>query len=127
MKSWAFKILLSIETLIIVLEVLLFCFALITNGKTALLWETSPDGDYLLIIQELGEPGWPFGDDTLRISLYGSKSVHFYRVSLDADVANNGMQASFEVEWLEDGVQIVLMGCEQPAAYYILPFKTLPD
>lgn len=127
MKSRIFKVLLSIETFIIVLEVLWFCFAFITNGKTELLRETSPNGDYLLVIQELGEPGWAFGSDHLRVLLYEKKSAHFYKVSFDADVANNGMHASFEVEWMEDGVQIALKGCEQPTAFYILPFKTLPD
>lgn len=127
MKARVFKVLLSIETIIIVLEVLWFCFAFITNRKTELLREASPNGDYLLVIQELGTPGWPFGKDHLRISLYEKKSAHFYRVSLDADVSNDGGRASFEVEWLEDGVQIILKGSEQPDAYYILPFKTLED
>lgn len=127
MKSRVFKVLLSIETFIIVLEVLWICFALITSGKTELLRETSPNGDYLLVIQELGEPGWAFGKDHLRVLLYEKNSAHFYKVSFDADVANNGMQAAFEVEWMEDGVQIALKGCEQPTAFYILPFKTLPD
>ena len=90
MKARAFKVLLWIETFIIVLEVLWICFALITNRKTELLREASPNGDYLLVIQELGEPGWPFGSDHLRISLYENKPVHFYRVSFDADVANDG-------------------------------------
>ena len=32
-------------------------------------------------------------------------------------------EAGYEVEWMDDGVQIVLTGSEQPDAYYFLPFE----
>ncbi len=46
-----------------------------------------------------------------------------YRNLFYADVANDGMQAGYQVEWLEEGVLIRLMGSEQPTAYYVLPYK----
>lgn len=126
MKTRALKVLLLIETFIIVLQVLWLCFAFKTKG-TILLRETSPDGNYRLFIEEIGIPNWPFGDDHLRISLYEGEHADLYRVSFDADVANNGRTAAFEVEWMEDRVQIALKGSKQPTTYYILPFKTLDD
>lgn len=126
MKTRSLKILFLIETFIIVLQVLWFCFAFKTRG-TVLLRETSPDGNYRLFIEEIGIPNWPFGKDHLEISLYENESVDRYRVSFHADVANNGRTASFEVEWMEDRVQITLKGSKQPTAYYILPFITLDE
>ena len=36
-------------------------------------------------------------------------------------------EGEYEIEWLDDGVQIILSGEEQPTAYYILPYKTLEE
>ena len=41
--------------------------------------------------------------------------------------ANDGARGEYEIEWLDDGVQIILSGEEQPTAYYILPYKTLEE
>lgn len=127
MKQRILKILLLIETLIIVSVVLWGCFTFMNSKTTELLRETSPDGNYLLIIQELGTPDWPFGADHLKISLYEQNAEPRYRVSFQADISNDGCTASYEIEWLEDSVQIALIGSEQPTAYYVLPFKTLID
>ena len=123
MKKCALKILLIIETFIIALGVLYVCYCFIASKKTELYRETSPNGEFRLIISEIGTPDWPFGYDHLRVALYGTDG-NDYRASFRADVANKGMQAGFEVEWLEDSVQITLIGSGQPTAYYILPFKT---
>ena len=46
---------------------------------------------------------------------------------LETYVANDGARGEYEIEWLDDGVQIILSGEEQPTAYYILPYKTLEE
>jgi len=126
MKNRALKILLIIETSIIAIAVMYTCYIFISSKKTELYCETSPNGEFRLIISEIGTPDWPFGDDHLRVTIYGTDG-NLYMASFKADVANNGMQAGYEVEWLEDSVQIALIGSDQPTAYYILPFKTLED
>ena len=102
-----------------------FCFSLITCKDKELFRETSPSGDYVLYIEELGEPDWPFGADHLRVALFENNKNQYYRVSFHADVSNDGAPADFEVEWMKDSVQVILKGSEQPDAYYILPFRTL--
>lgn len=52
----------------------------------------SPEGEYLLIIEELEMPDWPFGSDHLRISLYGTDK-NSYNVSFDAAVASTILQS----------------------------------
>ena len=126
MKAHILKALLILETLFITAIMVCFFITLKSNKITELSREVSPDGEYLLIIEELGMPDWPFGNDHLRISLYGTEE-NSYSASFMADVANNGTQAGYDVRWEPDGVQIVLSGIEQPTAYYIMPFKTLVD
>lgn len=127
MKKRAWKVLLLIETFVLAIEALCVCVSLVTYKRIDLFREVSPDGGYVLLIQELGTPDWPFGSDLLKITLYENNNNLHYSASFRADVSNNGMQAIYKVEWLEEGVQIALMGSGQNTAYYILPFKTLDD
>lgn len=126
MKQRALKIFLVIETAILLLFAIYFVVCVCTSGKTELLREYSPDGSYILYIERLGEPDWPFGSDHLRIVFYeDTDNGQYYRASFEADVANDGGYGNYEIEWLDEGVQIALSGEEQPTAYYVLPFKTL--
>ena len=127
MKSKVLKIVLGIETIIIIVIIIWLAFYSRVSGTTELLRETSPKGDYVLVINEKGEPDWPFGADHLEVTLFENTGSGCYRVSFDADVYNDGGRAGYKVEWLDDGVQIALSGEEQPTAYYILPFKTKND
>ena len=124
MKIKILKAVLILESLMIVMGITVFAFNLIVNKKVEIFKEISPDGNYVLVIHQLGEPDWPFGADHLSVSLYEQKPLN-YRVSFHADVANDGCNASYQVTWMKDGVQIALIGSEQPTAYYILPFKSI--
>lgn len=133
MRKWVLPILLAVESMVLVLAILIGY--LLYGGEykeTELFREKSPDGSYAILIREVGVPDFPFGSDHLRVTLYetipdGEKLRSFYRASFTADVATDGAPAAYKVEWLEDGVQIALIGQEQPTAYYILPFKSLGD
>ena len=94
--------------------------------------EESPDGKYTLKIDEIGTPDFSFGNSHLEITLFemlpeDERPGLYYRASFKADVANDGARGEYEIEWLDDGVQIILSGEEQPTAYYILPYKTLEE
>ncbi|MDE6926012.1 MAG: hypothetical protein K2P59_12255 [Acetatifactor sp.] len=80
--------------------------------ETELFRETSPDGGYTLMITEVGEPGFPFGSDRLEVTLFeivpeGETPRRHYRASFMADVANDGARGVYQIEWLEDGVQVL--------------------
>lgn len=102
------------------------------SGETEIFREASPDGNFVVYIEEIGAPDFPFGKAHLQVTLFEvipedeSPGV-YYRASFQADVANDGAPADYEIEWLDDGVQIALIGSEQPTAYYVLPFRTLDD
>lgn len=93
--------------------------------EVELLRETSPDGGYTLLITRIAEPDFPFGDDHLEVKLFEvtPEPCYHYCATFKADVSNDGAPAAYQIEWLEDGVQVALIGSEQPTAYYILPFK----
>ncbi len=102
------------------------------RGDRELFREISPDGGYGLWIGETRPPDFPFGEAHVRVTLYevlpeGESPRAYYRASFQAEVANDGAGAGYRVTWLEDGVQVVLHGEEQPDAYYILPFRTAGD
>lgn len=90
-----------------------------------LLRDTSPDGGYTLVITRIAEPDFPFGDDHLKVKLFEviPDLIYYYRATFKEDVSNDGAPAAYQIEWLEDGVQVALIGSEQPTAYCILPFK----
>lgn len=123
MKNMILKVIVLIETLVLILCILYVFLAIIRSGKTELLRETSPNGEYILTITEIGLPDWPFGKDHLAINFFDKDDFATYRISFSSDVANDGCKAGYEVEWLEEGVLIMLKGSEQPTAYFILPYK----
>lgn len=133
MRKKVLPILLAVESMVLILALLIGYLLYVGEFKeTELFREKSPDGSYGIWISEVGVPDFPFGRDHLRVTLFetipdGEKLRAYYRVSFTADVATDGTSAAYKVEWLEDGVQIALIGEEQPTAYYILPFKTLDD
>ena len=115
---------LILESAVIAIALLLGGFCLLISRHKQLLKELSPNQDYPITVTELGEPAWPFGSDKIRVSLYENvRGRGKYQVEFDALVANDGGKADYKVEWMDDGVQIVLIGSEQPDAYYFLPFE----
>ena len=128
MKTRFLKFLLIIQFVVIVL-ILMWIFFEVKGGntKTELLRVISPNGDYELLIEKLGKPTFfLFPIDRIRVYLYeNTNNQERYVVTFRVDVRTEGGTADYNIEWLEDGVQIILSGVEYH--YYILPFKTLED
>lgn len=125
MKIRTMKTLLIIQFVIIVLIVKWILPNGNVKNKTELLREISPDGDYVLLIEELGKPVFSHCD-SIKVTLYENNNSHdYYSASFEDQILGDGGTANYEIKWLEDGVQIILSGGR--AYYYILPFKTLED
>lgn len=87
------------------------------SNDSVVLRELSPCGNYTLLIEEIDEPDFPFGKDHLQVTLFemlpeDERLVVYYRASFQADVANDGIKADYEIEWMENGVQIALIGSQ---------------
>lgn len=83
---------------------------------------SSPEGEYVLLYQSVGDPDWPFGYSHARFVLkHNGKTLSKYRF----DVANDGgilYPDSWSVEWKDDSAEAVVSGEEQEDMIYILFF-----
>ena len=74
----------------------------------------SPDGEYSLIFEQMGDPAWPFGPADVRLTLKNHNDKIIKRLS--AQVFNDGGSASEwnikSVSWDDDAVVVILQGAE---------------
>ena len=74
----------------------------------------SPDGEYSLVFEQMGDPQWPFGPADVRLTLKNHNGKTIKRVS--TQVFNDGGSASehniASVSWNDDAVIVVLSACE---------------
>lgn len=87
----------------------------------------SIDGEYKLVIYEIGEPDWPFGSTHCRFILYeNNKKIN----KMDFLIKNDGASAhseNFKVHWETDNVRIMVCGAEQDDILYYLYFDGNTD
>ena len=83
----------------------------------------SPDGKYELILQEVGEPDWPFGDGRGQVVLKQDKKT----ISQTAfELSNDGKRINsycWKVTWNDDYVEIILSGEEQSDEQILMLFN----
>ena len=115
------KIVLTIVSVVIVLIISawLFVGALWTGAFNFMFPEEiatyrSPNGEYSLVFEQMGDPAWPFGPADVRLTLKNHTGKIIERVS--AQVFNDGGSASKDniasIAWNDDAVIIVLSACE---------------
>lgn len=115
------KIVLTIVSVVVVLIIStwLFVGALWTGAFNFMFPEEiatyhSPNGEYSLVFEQMGDPAWPFGPADVRLTLRNHTGKIIERVS--AQVFNDGGSASKDniasIAWNDDAVIIVLSACE---------------
>ena len=115
------KIVLTIVSVVIVLIISawLFVGALWTGAFNFMFPEEiatyhSPNGEYSLVFEQMGDPAWPFGPADVRLTLRNHTGKIIERVS--AQVFNDGGSASKDniasIAWNDDAVIVVLSACE---------------
>ena len=74
----------------------------------------SPDGEYALVFEQMGDPKWPFGPADVRLTLKNRDGKIIERVSAQIfdDGANAGEHNIVAVSWNEDEVIVVLRASE---------------
>lgn len=124
MERTTLKRLLTAEFTVIALLFLWIVWDIKYNSdRVELLREASPDGGYVITIGEIGKPVLPIYPTHIRVNLYSHE--HSYAVVFRTDVATKDGTVDYGIEWLEDGVLVILSG--EKTQYYILPFKTQED
>lgn len=76
----------------------------------------SPDGNYVLVFQQLGHPEWPFGKTEVRLTLKNQNGEKLSRfdTELQDDGANAGIGNIQSIEWTDDSVIVTLQASEMP-------------
>ncbi len=74
----------------------------------------SPDGEYSLIFEQMGDPQWPFGSTDVRLTLKNFDGKIIERVStyLNDDGANASEYNVASISWNNDAVTVVLRASE---------------
>ncbi len=85
----------------------------------------SPDSEYIVIYQQLGDPRWPFGGTEVRLTL---KNINGNKLnSVDTEIYDDGGNAGKgnieSIEWKSDSVVIVLRASEMPDKTVELKYK----
>ena len=74
----------------------------------------SPDTEYSLVFEQMGDPAWPFGPADVRLTLKNSNGKVINRIS--TQVFNDGGSASEwnikSISWDNDVVIVILQGAE---------------
>ena len=85
----------------------------------------SPDGEYSLVFEQMGDPGWPFGPTDVRLTLKNHDGKIIKRVS--TQVLNDGVNADegniSSISWNDDGVVVVLKACEMEDKEVSIAYK----
>ena len=107
-------ILCVVLSLLAVLLALFLFWKYVTSWKiTTVGVEKSPDEQYSIVFQSVGEAKWPFGPSRAKVTLKnGNRTVETFH----EDIYDDGGQfrpENYSVEWMNYGVVITFMGCEQ--------------
>lgn len=74
----------------------------------------SPNGEYSLVFEQMGDPQWPFGPTDVRLTLKNRDGKVIERVStqISNDGASAGKNNIASISWNDDEVIIVLRASE---------------
>ena len=85
----------------------------------------SPDGEYSLLFEQMGDPAWPFGPTDVRLTLKNHNGKTIGRIS--AQVFDDGTNASeyniASISWNDDAVVVVLRASEMKDKEVSIAYK----
>ena len=85
----------------------------------------SPDKEYSLVFEQMGDPAWPFGPTDVRLTLKNHDGKKIERVS--TQIFNDGGSASEDniasIFWNDDAVIVVLRACEMDDKEILIAYK----
>lgn len=74
----------------------------------------SPNGEYSLVFEQMGDPEWPFGPTDVRLTLkkHDGKIIERISTQLSDDGANASEYNIASITWNDDAVIVVLRASE---------------
>jgi hypothetical protein len=85
----------------------------------------SPDGQYSLVFEQVGDPAWPFGPTDVRLTLKDGdgKRIEQIDAQINDDGANAGEHNVASVTWNDDEVVVVLRASEMKDKEIKIPYN----
>ena len=85
----------------------------------------SPDGEYSLVFEQVGDPAWPFGPTDVGLSLKdgNGKRIEQIDTQINDDGANAGEHNVASVTWNDDEVVVVLRASEMKDKEIKIPYN----
>lgn len=85
----------------------------------------SPDGEYSLVIEQMGDPQWPFGATDVRLTLKDNNGKIIERLStqLNNDGANASEHNIASISWKSDSVIVILRASEMKDKEVSIPYN----
>lgn len=112
------RIIIAIVTVVVIAIIAIIAMNLVTSAKnqeiTKLDEITSPDNNYLIVINQVGYP-ISFDSHNVKIQLINNETNEEIKL-IEEDISNDGKNLTsdnWEVEWFEEDVVITLIGEEQ--------------
>lgn len=85
----------------------------------------SPDGNYYLVFQQLGDPEFPFGQTEVRLTLKNQNNEKLN--SIDTAIQDDGANAREgnikSVEWTNDSIIVILQASEMTDKEIVITYK----
>ena len=124
MKKTIKCILIIISIILIVFLLFIGRFEYVTRYKiTDIDTSVSPNGEYELLYQNVGEPDLPFGYAHVRLVLKkGRETIIKYKFDV-ADDGGSPTTEQWQVIWKDDRADVLISGEEQPDHLYKLYFN----
>ncbi len=117
------RILISI-ILLILISVVLFVSLFIYEdqfAKREVYRESSPNGEFVFVLYQVGQPGWPFGPVKAQIKILNSegKTIDKEAIVIHTDGAQLNEFYIDEVCWSDNTIEVVCSGEDGTASYVL--------
>lgn len=117
------RILISI-ILLILISVVLFVSLFIYEdqfAKREVYRESSPNGEFVFVLYQVGQPGWPFGPVKAQIKILNSegKTIDKEAIVIHTDGGQLNEFYIDEVCWSDNTIEVVCSGEDGTASYVL--------
>lgn len=117
------RILISI-VLLVSISIILFVSLFIYEdqfAKSEVYRESSPNGDFIFVLYQVGQPGWPFGPVKAEIRVLNAKgkTIDKESIVIHTDGAQLNEVYIDEICWSENMIEVVCSGEDGTASYVL--------
>ena len=86
---------------------------------------SSPNGEYSLVFEQMGDPQWPFGPTDVRLTLKDRNGKIIQRIStqISNDGANAAKNTIASISWKDNEVIVVLQAAEMEDKEVSIAYK----